>query len=205
MIGGLGSDVYGVDNAGDRVVEKFGEGHDNVNSVLGVTFCPRNVEDLVLVANATQVGFGNRQDNMVAKFFGAGTLHGMDGDDTLSGAQEADAFIGGRGCDVFSFYSAGPRDVIGAGDGATAFQGAGAEDGDRIDLAFFDADVTDGEFQTFVLGGTGKGHLSLVNTGSDTLVRGNVNDDPGFEFQVAIKDGEAVHASTYSVDDFILG
>lgn len=205
MIGGLGGDGYFVDNAGDRVVERYGEGRDNINSILDVTTCPLNVEELVLIENGSQAGFGNSQDNFIAKIFGAGTLHGMNGNDTLSGAEESDVFIGGRGCDVFSFFSAAARDVLRAGDGAVAFQGAGAAVGDRIDLAFFDADVTDDEFQAFVLGGTGKGHLSLVNSGRDTLVRGNVDDTAGFEFQVTIKDGRAVRASDYTVDDFILG
>ncbi len=86
-----------------------------------------------------------------------------------------------------------------------AFNGAGRAKGDLIDVAGVDGDLTNNPslIDPFVFGGTGKCHLSVANVGSDTLVRGNVDDDASFEFQILIADG-AVRASAYSQFDFIL-
>ncbi len=105
--------------------------------------------------------------------------------------------------DKFSFSTPGSRDVIRAGDGAIAFEGAGATSGDRIDLAGIDA-VTGGGDQAFQFGtGTGSGHLWLTTSGSNTIVNGNIDGDAAIEFQVVIEDG-AVAASAYTAADFIL-
>jgi hypothetical protein len=57
--------------------------------------------------------------------------------------------------------------------------------------------------QAFVLGGTGIGHISLVNSGTTTILNANVDADAAFEFVLAIEDG-AVSYSTYKPGDFIL-
>ena len=95
------------------------------------------------------------------------------------------------------------RDVIAAGDGAIAFQGAGRATGDVFDLRDMDADLTTPAFVAFTFGGTGKGHLSLADSGTSTLLRGNLDDDRSFEFQVLIDDGD-VRAADYTADDFLL-
>ena len=95
------------------------------------------------------------------------------------------------------------RDIVRAGDGASAFQGAGGAAGDRFDLAAMDADTTKGGNQDFVFDGTtGKGHLWLVNSGDLTLLRGNMDGDGAVEFEVAIEDG-AVKAPAYTHADFL--
>ena len=88
-------------------------------------------------------------------------------------------------------------------DGTKAFQGAGGALGDLIDLSGIDANKAKAGDQAFVLAGTGRGHLSIVDDGNRTIIRGNTDRDIAFEFELVIKDG-AVLASFYSAADFIL-
>lgn len=154
--------------------------------------------------------FGGRGDDSLVGGDGEDRdiLRGGAGDDFLEGHLGPDVLIGGRGADVFSLYAYSPdqNTTIAAGDGAGAFQRPGAGAGDLINLSNLDADETDPEFewQHFLFGGAGKGHVSVVEgPGSDTLVRGNVDDDRAFELQIRIADG-ALRASAYTAADFIL-
>ena len=88
-------------------------------------------------------------------------------------------------------------------DGTKAFQGAGGALGDLIDLSGIDANKAKAGDQAFVLAGTGRGHLSIVDDGNRTIIRGNTDRDIAFEFELSILDG-AVLASFYSAADFIL-
>jgi RTX calcium-binding nonapeptide repeat (4 copies) len=139
---------------------------------------------------------------------GADTLFARAGPDVLTGGAGSDVLIGGRGADIFRFEAADDSpadapDVIRAGGGADAFQGAGDAPGDRIDLSAIDADATTDGHQAFVLGGSGPGHLTILDAGPDTLVCASIDDDPAFEFVLRIEDGD-VEATAYSAADFIL-
>ena len=57
--------------------------------------------------------------------------------------------------------------------------------------------------QAFVFGGTGAGRVSLVNSGSNTLLRCNVDGDAAFELELLIEDG-GILASAYKALDFVL-
>lgn len=136
-------------------------------------------------------------------------LRGQAGNDFLRGGAGADILVGGTGRDsfMFAFASHSPggvgRDEIRAGDGAIAFEGAGSAVGDLINLQAVDADTTRSGDQTFAFGSTDKGGLSLIDVDGNTLVRGNINGDSAFEFEILIVDG-AVKASAYTAADFIL-
>ena len=58
MLGGVGNDVYFVDNAGDVVIENAGEGNDTVFSTAHFRLSA-NVENLVLQGSADLQGYGN--------------------------------------------------------------------------------------------------------------------------------------------------
>jgi Ca2+-binding RTX toxin-like protein len=170
------------------------------------------VETLTLTVNdrpddGTATHTGTSGSDTLVGSSGNDTLRGLGGSDVLRGAGGSDILIGGVGADRFDFDrlsdSGSARDVIRAGDGAVAFAGAGAAQGDRIDLAGIDANVTVDNNQAFHFGGTGKGDLSLVESNGNTLVRGNVDGDTGFEFALLIQDG-TVKASAYTAADFIL-
>jgi serralysin len=156
--------------------------------------------------NDTMLG-GNGNDALTG---GAGNdlLRGQTGNDLLRGGAGVDVLIGGTGNDTFDFDLAtdsrpGARDIIRAGDTTTAFQGAGAAAGDRIDLSGIDANVNAGGNQAFVWGGGGIGRVSAVNSGANTVIHANTDGDAAWEFELVIEDGN-VNASAYRAADFIL-
>lgn len=140
------------------------------------------------------------------------TVRGQGGADILLGGFDADIVIGGAGNDtyrytVLSTSVPGARDQIRAGDGGPAFANAGNGVGDLIDVSGIDADTTVNGNQTFQFGGVtqmGRGFLWVANSGTDTIVRGNVNNNNTVEFEIEIEDGANVVASDYRVTDFIL-
>jgi Ca2+-binding RTX toxin-like protein len=168
---------------------------------------------------------GNSFDNVMRGFGGDDYLSGDGGRDTLIGDGGGDLLIGGAGADVmlggagndmlrgglgndvFDFNSTaesapGARDVI-ASDVAPAFEGVGVAGGDLIDLSGIDANADAGGNQAFVFGGTGIGRVSVVNSGTDSLVRGNTDRDAAFEFELVIADA-GILASAYRAGDFVL-
>ncbi|MFO1144940.1 MAG: calcium-binding protein [Amaricoccus sp.] len=197
----------------------YGGGNSHDNTIEGNAFANvldgKGGNDVVQGLAGDDRVLGGRGNDDVQGWEGRDLVRGQDGDDSVWGGSGRDTLVGGRGHDTFFFNYAdesvgGARDAIVAGDGAIAFQGAGAAAGDLIwmpnapsaDSPPEDAFVYD--FGAWVFGGTGKGHVSCVDHGQDTLVRANIDDDSVFEFQLLIKDG-AVRASAYTADDFFLG
>jgi Ca2+-binding RTX toxin-like protein len=117
MIGGLGTDHFYVDDAGDQVIENAGEGTDWVHTaasyVLGA-----NVENLFLTGTANINGTGNALNNVITGNSGNNVLTGGAGGDTLSGGLGADTMDGGTGDDYFVVDNAGDG-VVEQGGGGT--------------------------------------------------------------------------------------
>lgn len=135
-------------------------------------------------------------------------LRGQAGADLLNGGLGADILIGGAQADTFVYgtpleSTPTSMDVIRAGDGAVAFELPGRAGGDRIDLSVIDANVLRAGNQAFVFGSLGAGGLSLAESGSATIVRGNLDRDAAFEFAIRIEDG-AVRSHAYGAGDFLL-
>jgi serralysin len=151
--------------------------------------------------------FGGIGNDLLVGGAGDDSLRGQAGNDVLRGGLGVDILMGGAGNDRFDFDTVGEsaaraRDVCRA-DGDPAFQGAGLSGGDLIDLSGIDANVRTAGNQAFQLGGTGIGRVSLVNSGTDTLLRCNVDADRAFEFELMIED-VGVLASAYRAGDFVL-
>lgn len=164
--------------------------------------------DSINAAGGNDTVLGGNGNDWIKGFDGNDLLRGQNNNDVLTGGAGADVLIGGVGADRFNFEgTAGStpsfRDIIRAGDGATAFQGAGAASGDRIDVHGVDANAVSGGNQDFVFGGTGRGHLWLTESGASTLVNGNTDNDVAIEFQLVIEDS-GVRASAYTAADFVL-
>jgi Ca2+-binding RTX toxin-like protein len=119
MAGGLGNDVYFVDDPGDRVIENPGEGTDAIFSTISRMLEP-NVETLVLQGAGNLSGDGNTAANKLYGNDGDNLLNGHDGADVLNGGAGHDTLIGGTGNDTFVFV-AGQAD----GDMVVEFDGGG--------------------------------------------------------------------------------
>jgi Ca2+-binding RTX toxin-like protein len=203
--GGSGHDFIDDQHAGGDSGSDFyygGSGNDTLNG--------RSNFDELYGESGNDTVMGGSGNDWLQGGTGRDTLRGQGGIDQMWGEAGADILIGGTHNDWFYFNSAAHspagtlnRDVIRAGDGASAFQAAGSAPGDLIVLSDIDANTATSADDAFVLGGTGRGRLSLVNSGSDTLVRGNIDGDATFELEIEIEDG-AVLASAYRAADFML-
>jgi VCBS repeat-containing protein len=195
MYGGAGNDRYFVDNAGDVVVEKPGEGIDTVIASAHYRLTA-NVENLTLQGDATTPlqGYGNELVNM---------LTGSDGANLLNGQGGADIMAGGLGNDVYYVDDPGDRVIENLGEGTDAIFSTVSR-------------VLETNVETLVLQGTGnlfgEGNLfanklygndgnnvlngqsgnDMLNGGAghDTLVGGAGNDT--FVFVAGQADGDIV-------------
>jgi Ca2+-binding RTX toxin-like protein len=214
--GGAGTDHLDGGGGTDTVVYTSNTTPVRVDLVAGVVSFPGKnwaPEIIVSIENAqggsgNDIFVGNPEANHFEGNAGNDTFYGGAGADRLDGGAGADRLVGGAGNDVFVFTSGSStpsaRDTIAAGDGRTAFQGAGAAAGDRIDVSGLDADTTAGGVQDWVFGTShAKGHLWVTTSGTQTILNGNSDNDAAIEFQVAIADA-GVAASAYTADDFIL-
>ncbi len=96
MAGGLGDDTYGVDNAGDVVVENVGEGLDTVKATISYTL-GANVENLTLTGTANIDATGNELNNTLVGNSGTNQLTGGLGDDTYWVANTGDVVVENEG------------------------------------------------------------------------------------------------------------
>jgi Ca2+-binding RTX toxin-like protein len=104
LSGGDGSDTYIIDNPGDRIIETFGPGLDEVRAVVSYTLPDESlgyVEDLVAISASANSLTGNSLDNRIEAFDGTdSTLDGGAGSDVLVGKSGNDSLSGGAGSDL---------------------------------------------------------------------------------------------------------
>ncbi|MFD1034552.1 family 16 glycosylhydrolase [Sphingomonas hankookensis] len=92
MEGGRGNDSYYVDQAGDKVIERAGEGRDTVYASVSYVM-PANVERLVLTGIAAINATGGAGDDELVGNVGANRLDGGKGADTMSGGDGDDTYV----------------------------------------------------------------------------------------------------------------
>lgn len=209
MKGGPGNDTYVVDTAGDRVIERAGEGRDTVRASVSFTL-PDHVEELILLGAAPLSGSGNAKANVIIGNAGANHLRGLGGNDRLSGGEGDDWLEGGPGADTLS---GGPgRDLFIYRAVADSRAGSASRDviddftpgEDRIDLSAIDANWAVTGKQGFAFIGaaafTARGQVRAVSLGSDTLIEANVAGDFAADFAILLRGTHTLGAA-----DFLLG
>ena len=212
MDGGTGGDIYFVDNIGDVVIERDGEGTDwlysSVSYALGTGSYVENIGTRAADGTEAINLFGSDRDNtiignnganLLAGGGGSDSLRGLDGDDLLDGGRGQDFLEGGAGADTFRFEFASDS-ALGSADAIFDF----VSGTDKIDLALIDADsgaVGDQAF-TFIGGSafSGKaGELRVEMVGSTAHVVGDVNGDGVADLHIV-----AYNTTTLAAGDFIL-
>lgn len=212
MFGGGGADTYYVDNIDDAITG--GLGVDLAIASISYTIGD-SVDNLTLAmgARVAREGTGNSFDNIITGNAYNNLLKGMAGDDVLSGGDGKDTLIGGTGADslyggsstttdafadVFKYESVGdstPSPL--SQDSIGNFHNTGAEK-DKIDLKAIDAKVTVSDMtastysnNAFIWIGNDafshvEGELRYEQSGSDTLVQGDVDGDGTADLQITL-------------------
>jgi Ca2+-binding RTX toxin-like protein len=165
--GGVGNDVYVLNNVGDSPLEFAAEGNDTVQTTLGSFTLGANIENLVYTGAGSFTGGGNGLDN---------SLTGGTANDTLTGGAGADTFnaIASNGLDVITDFTSGSdRIVLDASYTQTAtvdfVSGAGAQTATGTNSAFL-YDTSTG-ILSYDADGTGAGAaVQLFNLGAGTTL-----------------------------------
>ena len=171
MAGGTGNDLYDVDDAGDVVVERSGEGTDAVQASVSYTLTP-NVENLTLTGANPINGVGNTLANVITGNTGANVLDGGDGDDTLQGGNGNDTLTGGNG-----------NDWLEGGSGADSMTGGQGDDTFVVDSTSDTVTETTGQGTDTVLSSVSRilevNVEKLVLTGTNAI-NGTANSTGSF-------------------------
>jgi len=180
MIGGLGDDTYVVDNVGDVVVERPGEGTDEIRTTLRDFALADYLENLTFTGSGAFNGTGNLLANLIIGAGGADTLSGGAGNDTLIGGTGNDALSGGADDDLLNGGTGNDRLTGGTGNDVFMVDAAG-------DVVAENADEGIDEVRTscarYTLGGnvenltgTGDGQ-SLIGNGDNNVLTATGADD----------------------------
>lgn len=89
--GGAGDDTYRVDDGGDMVIEKSGQGTDTVIAALDYVL-PDHVENVVLAGDA-ESATGNNANNRLQGNDADNRLRGLDGNDRIEGGAGDDVYV----------------------------------------------------------------------------------------------------------------
>jgi Ca2+-binding RTX toxin-like protein len=202
MIGLAGDDTYAIDDAGDLVIDGFGQGNDLVLTYLSHTLSNGNqIETLSTVfhqgTDAINLG-GNDYNNTLIGNYGANYLNGNGGVDVMIGLNGNDTYVADNAGDVVQEAAGGGADllfsfvsyVLAAGQEvetvSTAVQGGTAA------LA-----LTGNEYAQTIIGNAGANLLDGKG-GSDTLY--GLGGADTFAFTTALGAG-----NVDTVADFVAG
>lgn len=217
MVGGKGDDMYYVDNIGDQVVEKAGEGTDMVSSQISYAL-GQNLENLELLGTSAINGTGNALGNLMLGNAAANKILGLDGNDTLHGNGGNDILDGGNGDD--KLYGGSGQDALTGGAGKDTFYFNSSADSkvsapdhitdfvqgkDKIGLTAMDANTLKSGDQGFsFIGSTNfsnnAGELRFEKHDGYTMIQGDTNGDGIADFAVQLDH----FAYSVKASDFLL-
>ncbi|WP_302174619.1 cadherin-like domain-containing protein [uncultured Hydrogenophaga sp.] len=178
--GGAGDDTYTVDQSGDRITERPGEGIDTVRTTLDHWQLASDLENLVLLGAADLGGIGNGADNRLQGNGGRNRLEGGAGQDHIDGGWGADLMVGGTGDDTYVVDDAGDRVDEKPGEGTdTVLSHISYLLPDQVEhlqlLGSAAIDATGNALDNTLTGNAGHNRLD-GGAGADTLV-GGAGDD----------------------------
>ena len=170
VFGGLGDDLYIIDDAGIALSELEAQGNDEVRALVDHTL-GANFEVLTLLGDAALAGRGNTLANTITGNGGGNDLRGYEGNDTIDGTAGDDTIYGGEGND--NLTGGFDNDLLLGGTGNDDLAGG---NGDDTLLGKDDNDTLKGWKGDDVLEGGG-GNDSLIGSfGHDTLDGGSGKD-----------------------------
>jgi serralysin len=198
MYGGLGNDVYIVNEYNDVVGEAVGEGYDIVRSISATYILGDNIEALELTAGAGDIfGTGNNQANSIVGNEGVNILDGRGGVDTIKGNDGNDVIFGGEGNDLL--YGGSGWDVFAVRQESVSLPTLETDriydlsfaGGDRVDLSAIDANASmmGNQAFTFVGAFTGAAGQALLtyDAGTDTTsLKLDVNGDKKADYMLKV-------------------
>ena len=191
LVGGIGNDIFIVNESIDTVMETASGGNDTIQSSwidIDLLYY-LGVENIEFTGKADLKGTGSQQANEVTGNRGANSLFGKGGKDTLQGGDGADVLTGGAGADVFKFVSAAE-----CGSGTKRDSIADFQTGvDKIDLGAFIA----GGSLVIAGGFTGVAGQVLFRAATGNLF-GDVNGDAIIDFSISL-----VGITSVQVADFL--
>ena len=158
MEGGLGNDIYYVDNATTTVKDVAKEGTDEVRA--SVSFSLGNqTENLTLTGTGAIAGTGNNNANTITGNTANNHLMGLDGADILNGGLGADSMEGGDGNDTYT--------VDNASDAVVETSTGGTKDEVKVSLATYT--LADNVENMTMLSGS----LTATGNALDNIITGN--------------------------------
>ena len=152
MTGGLGNDIFVVDNVADVATETSNSGIDTVRSSVSYLL-GSNIEDLILIGSDPISGSGNSLRNSIT---------GNTGNNTLDGGTGADSMDGGLGDDTYV--------VDNAGDMVTEVSNAGS-DTVRSSISY----NLSSNLENLVL--TGSASINGSGNSLDNIITGNAGNN----------------------------
>jgi Ca2+-binding RTX toxin-like protein len=140
MAGGLGNDIYIVENAGDTIIELASEGEDGVFSSVDFTMTAGAYIEVL----GTNWGDGTAPINLTANDLG-NSVYGNAGANILNGGGGNDQLVGGAGNDRLNGGTGSDTLNGGSGDDRFVFTGTPGSDTivdftsgtDKLDLSAF--------------------------------------------------------------------
>lgn len=175
MTGGDGDDLYYVDNAGDRVIEKAGEGIDSIlTNGININLGTANFANVEYVKNDGSVGIS------VTGTSGTETIVAGNYGDTIDGKGGYDNITGGDGNDLIYYY--GTEQVIDAGDGTDTLyvkNTVSSIDGNAVhnfEVVQLESVAANARAIDIDASGATRGRTLLGNAGNSELKGGSAND-----------------------------